>query len=265
MKYIEIDELKRIQIDILDDVANFCEENNICYFLAFGTLIGAIRHNGYIPWDDDIDIAMPRPDYNRFIQQYNNRKSNYRMMCFETDESYSLPFGKVIDDRTILCEDMYDETATYGVYIDVFPIDGYPGKKDHKKLIHLRQMLNAKKAVFGKGRSKFKELIILFGKLYLLFSSVDEIVRKIITISQRTSYQDAKLVGYLPALGGTFENSIIDKEKVLSSFPFHTFEGHQYRIPIGYDSYLTQIYGDYMKCPSEDKRQSTHIFKAWWK
>lgn len=250
---------------MLDDVAAFCEENNICYFLAYGTLIGAIRHDGYIPWDDDVDIAMPRPDYNRFIKLYNNTNPKYRFACYEIDKTYSLPFGKVVDNRTVLREGMYDESATFGVYVDVFPIDGYPGESKRKKLVGLRKMLNAKKAVLGQGRSKMKEIVILLGKLYLAFTSISEIVAKTIKISQSASYEDSEFVGYLPSLGGTKSNSIFNKKDVFSSFPLHKFEDHLYRIPAGYDRYLTQIYGDYMKLPPEEKRISTHVFEAWWK
>lgn len=264
-RYIGVEELKKIQLDMLDDIASFCEENNICYFLAYGTLIGAIRHNGYIPWDDDIDIAMPRPDYDRFIELYNKKESVYNMACYESDKSYSLPFGKVVDTRTVLREGMYDESATFGVYVDVFPIDGYPGVLHHKKLIRLRKMLNAKRAVFGQGRSMIKEIVIFLGKAYLCFTSVNQIVEKIISLSTNSSYTESTKVGYLPSLGGTFENSIFDKNEVFSSFPLHKFEDRMYRIPVGYHKYLTQIYGDYMTCPPKEKQISGHTFEAWWK
>ena len=120
-KYINVEELKHIQLDMLSDIAEFCEQNNIKYFLAYGTLIGAIRHKGYIPWDDDIDICMPRPDYDKFLSLYNKKDSAYKAVAFELDENYKLPFAKVNDTRTVMWETMYDQDV-FGVYIDVFPL-----------------------------------------------------------------------------------------------------------------------------------------------
>ena len=86
-KYINVEELKHIQLDMLSDIAEFCEQNHIKYFLAYGTLIGAIRHKGYIPWDDDIDICMPRPDYDKFLRLYNKKNSAYKAVAFELNDT----------------------------------------------------------------------------------------------------------------------------------------------------------------------------------
>ena len=80
MKIIPIEEVKKIQLDILDSVAQFCEERGLRYYLAYGTLLGAVRHKGYIPWDDDIDLHMPRPDYERFLREYNQAPTPYRVV-----------------------------------------------------------------------------------------------------------------------------------------------------------------------------------------
>ena len=103
-KKITKEEMKKIQINILDDVSKFCDENNIKYWIDCGTLLGAIRHKGYIPWDDDIDIGMLREDYDKFIKLYNSKKSKYKLKCIELDKTYEYPFGKVIDTDTILYE-----------------------------------------------------------------------------------------------------------------------------------------------------------------
>ena len=102
MQKIEIDELKKIQLQILDDVVAFCDKEDLTYFLAYGTLIGAIRHNGYIPWDDDIDLVMPRDDYDYFLRHYNESTKRYKVLDYEVDPKYLYPFGKVIDTETLL-------------------------------------------------------------------------------------------------------------------------------------------------------------------
>lgn len=122
MRKIDINELKRIEINILDYVADFCNKNGITYYLDGGTLLGAIRHKGFIPWDDDIDIAMPRKDYDRFVHMCLD-DSRYKILSYETDEKYIYSFAKVVDSYTKLKEWGTAEYEQLGVYIDVFPID----------------------------------------------------------------------------------------------------------------------------------------------
>lgn len=104
MREILLDELKDRQIAILDVVDAFCRENNINYWLDSGTLLGAIRHGGYIPWDDDIDIGMLRPDYDRFLAMFNKLNKQYQVFSVENDINFPYPFGKVLDTHTVLYE-----------------------------------------------------------------------------------------------------------------------------------------------------------------
>ena len=262
-KKIENDELKQIQLDILDNVASFCESKNINYFLAYGTLIGAIRHKGYIPWDDDIDIAMPRPDYQRFMDLYNKEDSNYKMICYELNEEYNLPFGKVTDIRTDMIEGMYQEHHNYGVYIDVFPIDGFQNKRVMFQAQWLRRALNAKLAVIGKGRGVLGDMKIVVGKIALSFVSVKHILFKINKLCMTYQYDKCNKVGYIPTL--SLSRSGIVEKKLIDTTLKGEFEGRTFRIPIGYDLYLKQIYGDYMQLPPKEKQVTHHTFQAWWK
>ena len=105
-------ELKTIQLDILDAVAEFCEARGIHYFLDSGTLLGAVRHKGYIPWDDDIDIAMPREDYDRFMKVFNSEQQRYRFCCPEIDPEFYYGYGKIVDPKTVLYEPDEDGKKT---------------------------------------------------------------------------------------------------------------------------------------------------------
>lgn len=260
---IGIEELKRIQLDILDDVADFCENNGIKYFLAYGTLIGAIRHKGYIPWDDDIDIAMPRPDYQKFLEMYNKKESYYRMVSFELNSNYCLPFGKVTDIRTDMIENMYKVSHNYGVYIDVFPIDGFKEEKKVRMAQRLRRELNAKQAVLGRGRGLLRDIKMVLGKIALIHISTKHILSRIRNICLLYSYDECDLVGYIPTLNiGLLD--IIDK-RLIDHTEWAEFEGKKYRIPSGYDNYLRQLYGDYMKLPPNEMQITHHTFVAWWK
>ena len=125
MKDISLEELRKIQISILDEFSIFCEENKLNYLLTGGTLIGAVRHKGFIPWDDDIDVAMPRADYERFLSSFN--VEGYRIITPYNNEKYVYPFAKLVNSKTRIIEHT-DTDSDLGIYIDIFPIDYIPQK-----------------------------------------------------------------------------------------------------------------------------------------
>lgn len=261
-KQIGLAELKKIQLDMLIDVADFCAKNQISYFLAYGTLIGAIRHKGYIPWDDDIDICMPRPDYDKFLKLYNNKKSPYRVVDFSINNSYKLPFAKVNDTRTIIWETMYDKDV-FGIYLDVFPIDGCDKTgKIIKRSMRLGQFLNAKKAILGNSRTFKKNVIIAIGKCFLAFVSVKKLLLKMKELTKEIPYEKAE---YVANIMYSYGNCEIMRKEELEETVSKEFEGHIFKVPKAYDLYLRQIYDDYMKLPPIEKRVSTHTFEAWWR
>lgn len=261
MKSITPEELKAIQIDILKKVADFCDNNDITYFLAFGTLIGAIRHKGYIPWDDDIDIAIPRPDYDKFISLFNKDNSQIQVISMENNMHYGFSFAKVHDTRTIINETQYIQD-NFGVYIDIFPIDGIKSKKQILILRKINKLLHTKKANFTQ-RKLSKKIINAFGKIVLLPFSTHFILNVIDRISRQCPY------GSTPK-AGCICDSVVGERAIVDTNLFHgskiqEFEGHLFKIPIGYDKWLRSIYGDYMQLPPEEKRISHHVFEAWWK
>lgn len=262
MNDISIQELKKLQIMILRDVASFCEQEQISYFLAYGTALGAVRHHGFIPWDDDIDIMMPRPDYERFLALFNKKhQSYYHVYSFPADDNYSLPFAKVGDTRTDMFEFLYKKDD-FGVYIDIFPLDGIQGGVQIRQMKFLSMLLNTKKALLGKHRSLLKNSLIVFGKIILFAVSKRRILKKMNRISNSLSYEKASNVCVLCST--TAEREIFDK-RLFTDYVYVPFENYQFRVPSNYDQYLKQCYGDYMTLPSEEERQSTHLFKAWWK
>lgn len=125
MREMTIDELKEVQLQILDFVAEFCEKNQIQYWIDSGTLLGAIRHKGYIPWDDDIDVGMLRKDYDKFFKLFNDPGNRYQFVCYEKQPDFYLPHGKVCDVSTVLYEPN-EKGHRLSVNIDIFVYDNAP-------------------------------------------------------------------------------------------------------------------------------------------
>lgn len=254
-------ELKSILTDILIDVDDFCKKNNILYYLAFGTLLGAVRHNGFIPWDDDLDIMMPRDDYERFINSYCSPK--YKCVHLGNDSKYFYPFAKVYDVDTVIIEDIMF-SSEFGVYLDIFPIDGVPDKKTHnylRKPILLQKVLRHKYSPISRPRNKVKKVLIHITKLLLKPFSPHYIAKKINDSACLFSYNDCQNVGVL--VWGydykTFKRSMLGKGTGM------LFENNTFIVPNDYDEILKSIYGDYMVLPPVEKRVSVHCFKAFYK
>lgn len=129
MKKLTLDEVKKIQLEILAYIDSFCKKNNISYFINYGTLLGAVRHKGFIPWDDDIDISMDREHYNMFIEKFNQDSSKYKILSLDTDKTYFNNFIKVVDTTTKIVDNRNYKTFSCGVFVDIFPMDKFNDKK----------------------------------------------------------------------------------------------------------------------------------------
>ena len=266
MEEMSVDEVKTMQFGILMEVASFCQDNGIDYFLGGGTLLGAVRHKGFIPWDDDIDILMPRPDYDRFIRSFNKQIRMLKVCAYEIDSSYVYPFAKVCHTDTYLEE---HTLCSYplGVNIDVFPIDGLADNIKHsnrlfRKTRLLRRLYSMKVMEPRKGRDIHKEVIRAGGQLFLYPVGVQQLVASIIRLSKTYSYETNEYVGCVAWGYGEKERM---KKEVFREGVDVVFEGYTFRAPIGYDQYLTGLYEDYMQLPPVEKRQSHHVFRAYWK
>lgn len=260
MKAIDSDELKAIQLDLLQKTTEFCEKNGLRYFLCGGTLIGAVRHKGYIPWDDDIDIAMPRKDYDKFVKCFNQPGNYYQVVNLTTNPAYAYPFAKVYDNRTVLNE-LHYPGDTFGVYMDIFPVDGVNDVGQIKKIILLRKFLNTKRANYQR-RTIPKMIINTFGKLLLLPFSAHQIGQWMDEEARKYEFGSLPSAGVIVnpiSLGEKVDKSVFDSDV------YQEFEGRKYRVPVGYDAWLRSIYGDYMQLPPVEDRVTHHTFEAYWK
>lgn len=267
MKKIDITRLREIQIEILDVVMSYCEDNGIKCWLNGGTLLGAVRHKGYIPWDDDIDLGMLRPDYDRFMAMFNKSGGRYKFVCAENDPESFEWFGKVFDTSTVLYEP--DEKGEkLSVYIDIFVMDNAPeDEAEQRKIFRRRGILRVcnlgrKLPIFSKPtrggllRSlavyAFRALLRVFPRHYF--------VKQLVKNAKSYADHDTGLVGDFTGL-----RYAVCKREILENLTQLEFEGKMYPVPSGYDEWLRKLYGDYMQLPPPEERVSTHFFKAYEK
>lgn len=266
MRELTFEENKQYQLGILKDVAKFCHENGLRYFLAYGTLIGAVRHKGFIPWDDDIDIQMPRPDYEKFISTY---KSDIFRLISPFDEISSHSMVKVIDTRTIKIEKAvkYEEGKELGIDIDIFPLDGQPeSDEEFAKYYKEKQRLLKKFYYVISDIKKYPlKTKIARGLPYLIANLTNKvsILKKIAKINSYYDFEKCRYVGATDSLYNSINNR--NPKEWYESTVLLEFENCQFKAPVGYDEILTKMYGDYMKLPPEDKQVTHHSNKVYLK
>lgn len=264
MKEITYAELRTIQLDVLQYVHNFCQEHNIKYSLAYGTLLGAVRHGGYIPWDDDIDIAMLRDDYERFAKEFNERKGPYRFYDCRNDKDVHIAFGKVADTRTLIEEGA--STKNLGVAIDVFPIDDLcdtyeKSRKYYRSFNFAKNLLILKCRNVSDVRSWWKKPIFAIVKVMTCWYPLHKISLKMTERILKKRNQNSIYVG---SVVDGYENEIITR-RVWNEFDKISFEGRIFNAVKDTHEYLSCQYGDYMQLPPEKKRVPKHDFyKMYW-
>lgn len=263
-KTLTKDEIKSIQLDILQSIHQFCVDHQLRYSLAFGTLLGAVRHKGYIPWDDDLDIMMPRPDYDRFISEYQGTHEHYVVQTYKNDESYFLSLAKVYDNRT---EQIIFPTKT-GVFVDIFPIDGLPDTEDEAKqyidkyckLIFHDILYTCKNNAYRPGSKLINSIKYLVKRI--LYPSRQRGIKKLDSLIQSCPYETSTHAGY--AIVETGLKGYMKKE-VFEHYIHLPFEGKEYYAISDYDTFLKKRYGNYMQLPPEEERVPGHEAEVYWK
>ena len=268
MERIDVDELKAIQLDILKAVHAFCLTNGIRYSLSSGTLIGAVRHKGFIPWDDDIDICLLREDYFKLENSFPPLlDGKYEFMTLARNKRWDRPWGKIYDVRTMLMEDVRCNIKGMGVGIDVFVMDDVPDditrfaiwNKRRKVLVYLWYFKAMK---WKNNRSLLNNIVVVLAQLFLLPVShrrLAEIIDRFIQKPNNKGFNHIfESCDSLRALS-------YQSKSVFDSYVELEFEGYLFSAMIGYDEFLRSIYGNYMKLPPKEHRVSHHTFSACWK
>ena len=272
MKEMTIKEIQEVSLEILKDIHSFCEQNNIYYTLCGGSLIGAIRHHGFIPWDDDIDIAMPRPDYEKFIHSYQS-DHNYKIFSrqIQGGDGVYIAYSRVCEMSQTFVDATQNPWSDFqtGIWIDIMPLEGAyddenkersrwkkANKTWHKSLWSRYALIKLRNI-----QNWYKTIKVLFSKLFYKnkYKFVDELIKicKECDYDKSHYFTDLAIVHY-----GMRE---YNPKSYLEHRILIQFENCDFYVCRGYDDWLKHIYGNYMQLPPESEQRKTHdAYISYW-
>lgn len=260
---LSLEEVQQESFKVLLKIKEIFDKNGWKYYLTYGTLIGAIRHNGFIPWDDDIDIWVPRPDYEKFIDYCIKNKEKlkpFELMHYRTNDKYIYPIARFSNSEYKID---YKNSKDYGLglFVDIYPLDGYyKNKKIERKIDFLIKKISlGGTKEYVKSKNFFKDIFKrLYYKTFIKNINIRKEIIKIDNLAKFSGFTDNKIVGctcwesekYL------FDKDLLDGNKDI----YWNFNGEMFRIPVGYDEILKGIYKDYMELPPEEERIAHHFY-----
>ncbi len=257
------EEVKRVQIGILDYVDQYCREHGIKYWIDYGTLLGAVRHGGYIPWDDDIDISMLRSDYEKFKQSFNaSGEQRYQFICVDNYPAFHNIIGKVLDTNTVLYEPAVNGVKL-AVNIDISILDNAPDndraiKNIYNKYNLYRYFHHVQSGLYSSRLSRVK--LAVSKVLHLLFKLLPEnyfVKKQIKSMSRYANTDTDKVANFTQRKWWVY-----NKSAFTSTVPIE-FEGKTYTAPSDYKGWLRTCYGDYMTLPPVEERITHHDYAAY--
>lgn len=272
-KLVSKEDVSKRQLEILKFIDSTCKENNIEYSLIGGSLLGAIRHKGFIPWDDDIDVMLTRDNYNTLMEvMMKANDPRFTLVYYKNMKSY-MPFTKLCDNDTLIESKTENLNRGTGIFVDIFPYDCLPNeskerKKFRKRILNKWRHLSAsKKGKFDYATAGTKILflakIILFLPLHLIFlGKEEELAVKLDNAMQAYKNCESNYMGYI--LSRYMEKEVFPRE-VFEEYEDTQFENLKVRKIKNHDAYLTQLFGDYMVLPPENQRETHDYYKFYWK
>ncbi len=259
-------ELKAIHNKLLEmfkDFHDFCVENDLKYYMIGGTMLGAFRHKGFIPWDDDIDVGMPREDYDKFISLADKFPNKYIVEdATDDNKDYKILYAKVFDKSSTIIERSRTPMKR-GLFLDVFPLDGLgddkeKGIKYYKKVSKWVTLENMTTCAFRKGRKWYKNVAVFLGRIISpLFISERKINKKFRKLASKYSFYGSDIIANFAGAWGVKE---VMPKSYFGEPTLYDFENIKTYGVEDADKYLTNVYGDYMKLPPVEKRVTHHDY-----
>lgn len=261
-KYLTKDECKEIQMELLRSIDKICKENHWWYSLGYGSLLGAVRHKGFIPWDDDIDVIMFREDYEKFLSYVKSQKDKPWLSIIDGEtKDYYYPFAKIVNNKTLAKQN--DTVVQHGLWIDIFPLDKTPSDSNEsikflKKNKFLRDWILASVTDFKNVKFSGKTIAKFFLSLASNIWGIDKLYQYTIKSNKAYANTDSNFVASLSTPYVVNERFKISDIVELDDLEF---EKEHFKGIKNWDLYLKQLYGDYMKLPPVEKRR-THELKV---
>ena len=259
MRKLSLEETKKIQIEILNVFKKFCDDNMLRFWLDSGTLLGAVRFKGYIPWDDDIDTGMFRDDFEKMVHSFNSYSERYKCISVENDPKIPVSYAKICDTKTVLNE----KGVESAVFIDVLPYDEIPDNSLKRAIMFSYRDVLYTFDILRKENTRphgnaLRRSLVYAGRAVAGLFPLGFFAGKIADNAVRCRNDGHDTVARMTYLSGIHCN-----KSVFETLDKAEFEGKMYPIPGGYDEVLTRLYGDYKTLPPEEKRVTHHEFEAY--
>lgn len=276
MKQQELENLQRVQLTIMDEIHKLCVNNNLRYYLIGGSALGAIRHKGFIPWDVDIDIAMPRKDYELFITQYSRQiNPRFSVIDYRSEKNYHPPHALVILNNSVLIQEINElnpQMPNHGIYVDVLPLDIAPNNPQQRKsqerdLIRIRNFKEKKVSLIYPKNTKFEIFLKKIRRVLFAPVSLTRLNKKQQDIMMRYDSLDENDNTVWCSMASHYKYEKLCMNKNIFGEPLlKDFAGRNYYVPREIGEYLKQLFGDYMRLPSEEEQlRLRNLFKyASW-
>ena len=270
MNNTNIELLHKADLEIVKEVVDICEKNNLMYYMLGGTMLGAIRHGGFIPWDDDIDLGMPRDDYEKFLLIAPKKLSeNLKVVNYKTDPKYQYYITRVLDTNTKVIEERIGNDNKYtNVSIDIFPIDGTPNNIILRKIYFFRVLYHRalmslcyKDSIDRKRPRSRVERIFLWFMEKIPINKLTTPYKQKEKIDKLLKSQNVKKSKNIGNIMGAYRTKEIVPAEFYGEGKMYKFEDIELRGMEMADEYLTWTYGNYMELPPEEKRKTHFVFE----